>query len=120
MVHSYDSLNRVKTIQYGAIKETYSYNPRGWTTEKNVTKNYLPLLNLKLRYENPSNSSSVPQYGGNISEWEWSRNASNINMYSFEYVMRIPLKIHIKMTDRLIPPVRQNIYFDIQLSVSSR
>ena len=85
MVHSYDSLNRVKTIQYGAIKETYSYNPRGWTTEKNVTKNYLPLLNLKLRYENPSNSSSVPQYGGNISEWEWSRNDSNTNMYSFEY-----------------------------------
>ena len=85
MVHSYDSLNRVKTIQYGAIKETYSYNPRGWTTEKNVTKSNVPLLNLKLRYENPSNSRSAPQYGGNISEWEWSRNDSNTNMYSFEY-----------------------------------
>ena len=85
MVHSYDSLNRLKTIQYGAIKETYSYNPRGWLTEKNVTRNNLPLLNLKLRYETPSNSNSTPQYGGNISEWEWSRNDSETNMYSFEY-----------------------------------
>ena len=85
MVHSYDSLNRLKTIQYGDIKETYSYNPRGWTTEKNVTKSNVPLLNLKFRYENPTNSNSAPQYGGNISEWEWSRNDSNTNMYSFEY-----------------------------------
>lgn len=54
-------------------------------TEKNVTKSNVPLLNLKLRYENPSGSSSAPQYGGNISEWEWSRNASDVNMYSFEY-----------------------------------
>ena len=54
-------------------------------TEKNVTKSNVPLLNLKLGYENPSGSSSAPQYGGNISEWEWSRNASDVNMYSFEY-----------------------------------
>ena len=54
-------------------------------TEKNVTKSNVPLLNLKLRYENPSGSSSAPQYGGNISEWEWSRNASDVNMYLFEY-----------------------------------
>ena len=85
MVHSYDSLNRLKTIQYEAIKETYTYNPRGWLTEKNVTRNNLPLLNLKLRYETPSNSNSTPQYGGNISEWEWSRNDSETNMYSFGY-----------------------------------
>ena len=85
IVHSYDSLNRLKTIKYGAIKETYTYNPRGWLTEKDVTKNNLPLLNLKLRYETPSNSNSTPQYGGNISEWEWSRNDSETNMYSFEY-----------------------------------
>lgn len=50
-----------------------------------MTRNNLPLLNLKLRYETPSNSNSTPKYGGNISEWEWSRNDSETNMYSFEY-----------------------------------
>ena len=85
MVHSYDSLNRLKTIQYGTIKETYSYNPRGWLTEKKVTNNNLALLNLKLRYETPANNGSTPQYGGNISEWEWSRSNSGTNMYSFDY-----------------------------------
>ena len=50
-----------------------------------MTRNNLPLLNLKLRYETPSNSNSTPQYGGNISEWEWSRNDSETNMYSFGY-----------------------------------
>ena len=83
--YSYDSLNRLISVTYGNITESYTYNIRGWNIGKVVSSAGTELLSLTTRYESPVSSSSEPQYGGNISEWEWKRGTSPAKMYSFSY-----------------------------------
>ena len=40
---------------------------------------------MSARYESPVNSQSQPQFGGNISEWQWGRGNLADKIYSFAY-----------------------------------
>ena len=40
---------------------------------------------MSARYESPVNSQSQPQFGGNISEWQWGRGNLTDKIYSFAY-----------------------------------
>ena len=61
------------------------YNARGWLIRKRE-----PALDMALRYESPIGSASSPQWGGNISEWDWSSGSfSGQNTYRYDNLSRL-------------------------------
>ena len=83
--NSYDDIGRKErsVILSGNTADStiFSYNARGWYT-RTLNNSY----SSRLRYSNPVLTSSVPQYSGNITEWEWSRNGDTYsNRYAFHY-----------------------------------
>lgn len=86
MSYEYDELGKLqRTVMSSgeaALITTQSYNIRSWLTERDNS-----LFNMKLRYNNPLQSSSKATWGGDISEWEWKHKMANadVNTYAFTY-----------------------------------
>lgn len=76
----------VRTMTSGVDQISYTeYNARGWLTRKKE-----PSQDMVLRYESPLRISSSPQWGGNISEWDWtSGTLSNQNTFGYDKLSRL-------------------------------
>lgn len=89
--YSYDDVGRVASVASGLFGQvattSFGYNTRNWMTgQKTVSSHGDTLFASALRYNSGLvHPGSVPQYAGNISEWQWQNADGRTHTYSFRY-----------------------------------
>jgi RHS repeat-associated protein len=85
--YKYNELGQqiAKLYDNNLIADSVKYNIQGWITEKNAKTGTDGIFDMQLAYYSPEQPNTTPSYTGNISEWTWRHENSDVNTYSFEY-----------------------------------
>lgn len=87
ITYRYNDLGQLVARTYGtgaaAVTDSVAYNIQGWITSQSNSN-----FEMRLRYYDTTLPRNTPNYGGNISEWEWLHKnipEATPNCYRFTY-----------------------------------